>query len=163
MAKLESVDSILQTTKINWSEAYDGISPSILRLVRAHHFIRSDLENLLSNYQLQGADFGILATLRRNGAPYCLSPTALYHSLLFSSGGLTKVINRMGQAGLIERIDNPDDKRSKLVQLTQKGKELVDAVIIELHKNEKKKLSVLSKNEIQQLDTLLNKLLSSWK
>ncbi|MEZ9236300.1 MarR family winged helix-turn-helix transcriptional regulator [Shewanella sp. 10N.286.52.A9] len=162
MPKQESVDSILQSTKINWPEAYDHISPSILKLLRAHHHIRTDLEELLGHYQIQGADFGILATLRRSGEPYCLSPTTLYHSLLFSSGGLTKVLNRMKQAELIERLDNPDDKRSKLVKLSPMGKELVDAIIVELHKNEQKKLAILSEDEIKQLDILLSKLLLSW-
>lgn len=70
---------------------------------------------------------------------------------------------RVSDAGLIERIDNPEDKRSKLVKLTEKGKILIDKVIPELHRQERKKMAVLSAGEQQQLSLLLEKLLSAWE
>ncbi|MGY5449576.1 MarR family winged helix-turn-helix transcriptional regulator [Agarivorans sp. MS3-6] len=161
MAQQQSVDHILHSTKLNWPEAYQGISSIILRTVRANAKFVTLLESVIGQYGLQGADFGVLVTLRRHPAPYCLSPTELYSAMLFSSGGLTKVLTRITNAGLVERINNPDDKRSKLVRLTEQGKVLIEQVTLELHEQEQATLSVLSQQEQQQLDQLLRKLAGS--
>lgn len=95
--------------------------------------------------------------------PHCLTPTELSTAMLFSSGGLTKVLNRIRVAGFIIRIDNPNDKRGKLVQLTKKGKDLIDKVIVELHEKEQNKMNVLSKSEKVLLNTLLEKVLNVWE
>jgi len=63
--------------------------------------------------------------------------------------------------GLIERIDNPEDKRSKLVKLTERGKVLIDEIIQKLHNHEQEAISVLTEQEQHQLNELLTKLLST--
>ena len=83
--------------------------------------------------------------------------------MLFSSGGLTKVLNRITTAGFIVRIDNANDKRGKLVQLTESGKMLIDKVIVELHAEEQNKMNFLSQHEKEQLNTLLKKVLNVWE
>ena len=163
MAKQETVANILKKIEDNQPECFQNYSPAILRIHRIHDYLHQDLHQVIEKYALQRADFSVLMTLRREGEPYCLSPTELYCSMLFSSGGLTKVLNRVTDAGLIERIDNPEDKRSKLVKLTETGKLLIDKVRHELHICEQKKMTVLSEPEQQQLNTLLEKFLSVWE
>ena len=163
MSKQETIANILKKVEENKPESFANYSPAILRIHRIHDYLHQNLAHIIEKYDLQHADFGVLGTLRREKPPYCLSPTELSHSMLFSSGGLTKVLNRVTNAGLIERIDNPEDKRSKLVQLTGTGKTLIEKVIDELHRSEQKKMTVLSKQEQQQLDTLLEKLLTVWE
>ncbi len=130
---------------------------------RIHSHLDDDLEDIIIQHDLQKADFGILATLRRSCEPYCLSPTDLYRSMLFSSGGLTKVLSRVEKAGLIERLNNPDDGRSKLVKLTELGRKIIEQVGISLHQKEQRKLDILTAEEKQQLDKLLNKVLGQWE
>ncbi|WP_406611326.1 MarR family winged helix-turn-helix transcriptional regulator [Agarivorans sp. JK6] len=161
MKHQESIASILSSTQKNWPEAYSTITPAILRMVRTQHALSQAMEQLIGQYQLQAADFGILVTLRRHPAPYCLTPTELYSAMLFSSGGLTKVLNRVTEAGLVERVDNPEDKRSKLVKLSNKGKQLIERVTLELHNQEQQFMSVLSSDEQKQLNHLLAKLAGS--
>ena len=163
MLKQETIANILKQLEENKPESFKKYSSAILRIHRIHDYLHQNLVQIIEKYDLQHADFGVLATLNREKAPYCLSPTELSHSMLFSSGGLTKVLNRVTDAGLIERIDNPEDKRSKLVKLTEKGKILIEKILPELHRSEQKKMAVLSKQEQQQLDTLLEKLLSMWE
>lgn len=160
MPKQETVANILKKIEQNWPQSAEKCSPAILRIHRVYDHHQQDLIKLIEKYDLQRADFSVLAALRREGEPFCLSPTELYRSMLFSSGGLTKVLNRIAKSGLIVRIDNPEDKRSKLVQLTDKGQALVDELIQELHTIEQEKISILSAQEQQQLNTLLEKLLS---
>ena len=163
MPKQETITNILKKIEQNWPQSAENNTPAILRIHRVHDHFQQDLVQIIDKYDLQRADFSVMAALRREGEPCCLSPTKLYQSMLFSSGGLTKVLNRMTQSGLIERIDNPEDKRSKLVQLTDKGNILIDRIIRELHASEQRRISVLSQQEQQQLNALVEKLLSVWE
>ena len=163
MSKQESVANILKKFEKHCPESFETHLPAILSIHRIHDYLHQGLDLVIEKYALQRADFGVLMTLRREGEPYCLSPTELYSSMLFSSGGLTKVLNRVADAGLVERLNNPEDKRSKLVKLTETGKQLIDKVRHELDICEQKKMSVLSEAEQQQLNALLAKLLSTWE
>ena len=42
-------------------------------------------------------------------APYELNPTQLMRATMLSSGGMTKRLDRMAEAGLVERRADPDD------------------------------------------------------
>jgi DNA-binding MarR family transcriptional regulator len=163
MSKQQYIEQLLDNTKQHWPDIFDSTLESVLRLHRSHDYLHQDLAPLLHRYHLQDADFGVLMTLRQSKPPHCLSPTEIYHSLLFSSGGLTKVLNRVSNAALIERPDNPEDKRSKLVRLTPKGKALIENIAFELHQHERRLFSRLSDNEQQQLNELLAKLLANWE
>lgn len=163
MSKQTSVSKILKKTADNWPESNRNLSPEILRIHRISTYLHCNLEQVLGAHTLQAADFSVLETLRKERFPHCLTPTALSTAMLFSSGGLTKVLNRITTAGFIVRIDNANDKRGKLVQLTESGKMLIDKVIVELHAEEQNKMNVLSQHEKEQLNTLLKKVLNVWE
>ena len=59
--------------------------------------------SLADRYGLQPGWFDLLAALRRAGAPYELNPTQLTQATMLSSGGMTKRLDRMAEAGLVER------------------------------------------------------------
>lgn len=156
-----SINDIVKAMDDNWPECGETVSPDLLRLLQVSDLFHKQMEALVATYDLQRAEFSVLSTLRRSPIPHSLSPTALYQSMIFSSGGLTKVLNRLSQADLIDRIDNPEDKRSKLVQLTSKGKQLIEIVMPTLHQSERDLLSVLSTAERQQLNTLMQRVLAN--
>ncbi|MFT6925708.1 MAG: DNA-binding MarR family transcriptional regulator [Psychromonas sp.] len=163
MSKQKSITSILKNTAENWPESNQNISPEILKIHRIHQHLQQNLNKTVESYGLQPADFGALETLRKEPPPHCLSATELSQSMVFSSGGLTKLLNRITAAGFIERVDNPQDKRGKLVQLTEKGNALIGKVIVELHQQEQTKMAFLSENEKAALNVLLNKILDEWE
>ena len=120
---------------------------------------RDWLNPLFAEHGLQPGEFDVLATLRRSGAPYALTPTALYEAAMLSSGGMTNRIDRLETAGLIERQKHPTDRRGVLVALTSEGKELIDK-LVPLHvANEQRMLGALTAREQTQLGQLLAKLL----
>lgn len=143
----------------NWPECTSATSMTLLKVTRLQDMFKNHIETCVDEYQLQHADFSVLATLRRSPIPYCLSPTDLYKSMFFSSGGLTKVLGRLVDAGLVERVDNPEDKRSKLVKLNDNGKKMVETVMPELHKRDNLLLAGLTVDEQSELDRLLDKAL----
>ncbi|WP_372657912.1 MarR family winged helix-turn-helix transcriptional regulator [Hydrogenophaga sp.] len=133
------------------------------RLSEATQLIsRSRLEPLFASFDLQRGEFDVLATLRRAGAPYALTPTLLYGATMISSGGMTNRLDRLEKAALIERQPNPEDRRGVLVALTEKGLELVNRVVPAHVENERQALSVLTEEEQIQLNGLLAKLLHHW-
>jgi DNA-binding MarR family transcriptional regulator len=114
----------------------------------------------MRRYGLEQGWFDLLAALRRAGPPYELNPTALRHATMLSSGGMTKRLDRLAAAGLVERRPDPADRRGTLVRLTRKGKTLIDKAVATHLANEKRLLDVLAPSEQRQLDDLLRMLLA---
>ncbi|WP_324768632.1 MarR family transcriptional regulator [Pokkaliibacter plantistimulans] len=108
-------------------------------------------------YQLHPGEFDVLATLRRSGAPYQLTPTALFKSALLTSGAMTNRLDKLERAGLVERTMDPSDRRSLLVRLTSSGIELIDEVLLSHVSTQRTLLSGLSDEEQSQLAALLRK------
>ncbi|HSH87302.1 MAG TPA: MarR family transcriptional regulator [Methylophilus sp.] len=148
-----------------WEKERPDIDSKIMalvgRLLEATSLIERDwLYPLASQFELHQGEFDVIATLRRSGEPYALTPTALYESLMLSSGAMTSRLDRLENKGLIERGRAPEDRRSILVKLTPAGLALIDK-ILPLHvANEQQALAALSQAEQRQLDTLLTKLLT---
>ncbi|GAB2729067.1 MarR family winged helix-turn-helix transcriptional regulator [Nocardioides pakistanensis] len=113
-----------------------------------------------ARFGITRADFDVLATLRRAGAPYQLSPSALTASLMLTSGGVTGRIDRLEKAGLVRRSPDPSDRRGQLVSLTDKGRELIDEAVGAGLATQDELLSPLSPAKRRQLDSLLRQLLA---
>lgn len=148
-----------------WQQERPDIDAKIMglvgRLLEATQMIERDwLYPLATQFELHQGEFDVIATLRRSGQPYSLTPTALYESLMLSSGAMTSRLDRLENKGLIERGRAPEDRRSILVRLTPAGLALIDK-LLPLHvANEQQALSSLNQAEQKQLDTLLAKLLT---
>ena len=65
------------------------------------------MDRVFQPHGLTGGDFVVLAALRRSGKPYQLTPTALTRSMMVSSGGTTKRLDRLEARGLIRRDPDP--------------------------------------------------------
>jgi MarR family 2-MHQ and catechol resistance regulon transcriptional repressor len=72
---------------------------------------------------------------------------------------MTVVIDNLEKQGLVERRRSSEDRRSTIIQLTEKGKQLFDQVFVQ-HAQFVEELiwSVLPEEEITQLSGLLKKL-----
>jgi len=130
------------------------------RLFRAAHLADSALSEMLAGFNLHPGWFDVLAALRRSGPPYELNPTQLMRTTLLSSGGMTKRLDRLAEAGLVERRIDPDDRRGTLIRLTRRGKSAIDKAIKAHLANEAVLLRSLSPAQRRSLDELLRKLLA---
>jgi DNA-binding MarR family transcriptional regulator len=111
-------------------------------------------------HDLETWEFDVLSALRRQGAPYQLSPGALLRATLVTSGTMTNRIDRLTEAGLVTRGPDPLDKRGVLVRLTELGRDVADAALADLLGHERELLSGLGPAEQDQLAGLLRVLLS---
>ena len=122
---------------------------------------RERLAPLFARFGLQAGEFDVLATLRRSGQPYALTPTALYEATMVTSGAMTNRLDRLEKANLILRGPHPNDRRGIVVQLTEKGLALIDEALTAHVANEHEILAGLSSAERETLAQLLEKLIAN--
>ncbi len=159
--KPDQIDLILD----QWQQESPQLDVSSLavvgRILQLARLLEKHREAVLAEFGLNLWSFDMLATLRRQGAPYRLKPTELYGLLMLSSGAMTNRIDRLEKEGLVTRLRDPDDRRSVMVQLTDQGVERVDAVMPVLFERDNQLLDDLSKMETKTLITLLRKFLAT--
>ncbi|MBG6037981.1 MarR family transcriptional regulator [Proteus cibarius] len=117
--------------------------------------ISREMEKVFSQFGLNTSSFDVLATLRRAGDPYTLSPGEMLSTLMVTSGTMTNRIDQLEKAGWVIRKVNPEDGRGFLVSLTPEGLELINQVIEAHVENQKRLVSGLSQQEQQTLNQLL--------
>lgn len=120
--------------------------------------VRPRIDAVLASHGLDAGEADVLFTLLRAGPPYRLRPTELFKSMMVSSGGMTHRLNRLSQAGLIERLPAEEDGRSLLVELSEAGRRKAEAAFREDMALEAKLLAGLSDAEQEQLAALLRRL-----
>lgn len=125
-----------------------------------HKTIFSSSESFFKeHFNLLNSEVDVLALLYTHNK--VLSPTQLYDMALFSSGGMTKLLKRLQDRGLVCRKEDPADKRCLLVCLTQSGEDLIVKSLDEIAKECSKYFEVFNEEEMQTFSTLLKKMLSS--
>ncbi|WP_431903156.1 MarR family winged helix-turn-helix transcriptional regulator [Amycolatopsis thermoflava] len=129
------------------------------RLGRVGLFLAPAQEKVFTTFGLQKGEFDVLATLRRSGDPYTLTPSQLSATLMLTRAGMTSRLDRLEAAGLVERTLDPADRRSFRVRLTDKGYSTVDEAMTAHTANVTRLLSALDGKQLGALDDLLRILL----
>ncbi len=156
----DHVDGILAQWRRERPELDVGPIGVFGRLFRSAHMADSALAEGIIPHGLQPGWFDLLAALRRSGSPYELNPTKLMQTTLLSSGGMTKRLDRLDEAGLVRRRPDPADRRGTLVRLTRRGKAIIDTALETHVRNEERLLRSLTPADRRALDGLLRKLLA---
>jgi DNA-binding MarR family transcriptional regulator len=130
----------------------------VARVGRLAQRLDRELERVFAEHGLTREGFDVLATLRRSGAPYRLSPTELYRTLMRTSGAMTNRLRRLEDAGLVRRVADAADRRGLLVELTPEGRRVIDRVAPLHLDNERRLVAGLDGDERAALAGLLRKL-----
>lgn len=162
-AEADHVDHVLAQWAVARSDLDTAPAAVIARLGRASAYADAAVNARLAEFGLTRESFDVLSSLRRSGSPYRLSPTQLYRELMRSSGAMTHRLAGLEQAGLVRRVPDPGDGRGLLVQLTRKGRALVDRVAPLHLENERRLLAPLTTEEQRRLARLLRKLLHTFE
>lgn len=155
----ESVFQTLERIKTNWPEYWDKIVPEVLMFFHIEDELEKSVIEAAQQCGIQRGDFNVMFRLRAGGRDCALTPTELYTSLGLTSGGLTKILHRLAEKELIVRLENPDDRRSSLVQLTAQGEELLCKAMDGVIEYDQRFFSVLDEEEREILQKLFKKLL----
>jgi DNA-binding MarR family transcriptional regulator len=73
---------------------------------------------------------------------------------------MTNRIDQLEKAGLVERLDNPEDRRGVLIALTPQGLKRVDAAVTDHVANQQRLVAGIEPDEREALDALLRKFLA---
>lgn len=139
-----------------YKDTVDVIVPLHAYYINLMHEVKKVLE---VEYELTKSELDLLTILSTTDENFgTLAPTELYDHLVFSSGGMTKLLKKLENKEYIIRIDNPEDKRSKLVQITFEGREIAKNAMNDVLKLETEYISKISVSEKTKLTTILKKL-----
>ncbi len=128
-------------------------------LFRTRNYVWDNDHRVVAKYGLSWTQFLVLMYLRGSTPSLTLSPTQLYEATQSSSGGMTKMLHGLSADGYVDRIANPEDRRSSLVRLTNSGAEMAEKIVEKLiDTNTEMFGNILSDEECETLSELLRKL-----
>lgn len=159
LAEQDAVDRILR----QWARERPDLDVSpmgvIGRISRIERLLDPRLVSVFRKFGLERWSFDVLATLRRSGSPYELTPTQLFSRLMLTSGAITYRIDELVKRGFVERTPDPEDRRGQRVRLTSLGRETIDEAVAAHVQNESRILECLSAKDRDSLASLLRQLL----
>lgn len=127
----------------------------VTSIMRVQQIFLGRVDSTLKPFGLTFARFELLALLNfsKKGALPLAKASA---RLQVHPTSVTNAVNRLEQAGFVERVAHPTDGRATLVQITPKGRETVVAASLELNSQVFMETG-FSDREISTLVTLLAK------
>lgn len=160
MADPDRIDRIREQWSRERPELDSGGFALVGRLLLLGKLLERRVSETLAPLDLQVWAFDVLATLRRQGAPYRLTPTELSRATLLTPGAMTNRIDRLEAAGLVRREAEPNDRRGVRVSLTESGLELVDRAIEARFAEADGAVDEVSARDRASLERILRRLLS---
>ena len=159
------VQDAVDTFVADWAGEFPDLDFSALavlgRIQRIGNMVEQELREPLAAAGLGGGDFDVLAALRRVGEPFRLNASELGAVMSVTPGAVTKRVDRLVAAGLVVRAVAVDDRRGRLVELTESGREVVDRLVATTSADRERLLMSVSPEERTELVRLLRILLVS--
>ncbi|MFE2170272.1 MarR family winged helix-turn-helix transcriptional regulator [Streptomyces sp. NPDC059447] len=130
------------------------------RIYRIARAMGDEMERAYARFGISRGEFDVVATLRRSGEPYTLSPRQLSATLMLTTGGMTGRLDKLEKAGLLSRKPDPHDRRGLQVTITDRGLALIDEAVTAGLEVQRAALTGLGDEEAEVLGGLLRKLLA---
>jgi DNA-binding MarR family transcriptional regulator len=158
---MDGVDRILE----QWARERPELDTQAMgvfgRVARIAAIVNDAMERTYAQHGISRADFDVLATLRRSGEPFQLSPGALSSALMLTTGGMTGRLNRLEGAGLVTRSADLGDRRGLKVTLSDRGRELIDTAVVSGVESLQELLADVPVGQRSRLSDLLRDLLAA--
>ena len=143
---MEDIKKLIEENKLTLS--------TLVVFTRAEHTIHKKELETIKKSGLTPAQFGVLEALYNKGD---LRICELIEKILTTSGNITVVIKNLEKEGFIKKNPDPEDKRSCIISLTTKGKDVIESIFPSHIENIKNIFSVLTDEEKNTLKTILKK------
>ena len=124
-------------------------------LARAFSAVEQHAAQHVAQHDLTLAEFGVLEALFHKG-PMLLGE--VQKKVLVSSGGVTYLVDRLAQRGLVRRRPSPSDRRARYAELTEKGETLIRQIFPEHAARIEQAVAALSVTEQREAARLLKEL-----
>jgi len=137
-----------------------GIEPTAgihvwLILRKATAAVEQNARNSVSRLGLGLSDFAVLEMLFHKG-PQLIN--VIGKKVLLTSGSITTAIDRLESRKLVRRTADQEDRRARLVELTEKGRSLIECAFRRHAQDMEASVAVLAPAERLHLMRLLKKL-----
>ena len=126
-------------------------------LARASHLISSEFHAVVKASGLSLMEWRVMASLSGKDA---LSVGELADIVLAKQPTVTKLVGRMAEAGWVQRVDAPHDKRQSLVSLTPAGRRKVKPLLGQAQAHEAQVMADIGVSEVAQLKRVLERMIS---
>jgi len=160
-------EDVIDNLVSEWKQQRPELDASAMhivgRILKLGKILEKRAGQALKTSGIYYTDLDVLATLRRSGKPYELTPKELMQSVLITSGAMTALLDRLTKLELIYRSADSNDGRIKRAGLTKKGKKVIDKAIEIRFEEAGESINGLSKTEEKTLGILLKKMLAGLK
>ena len=128
---------------------------AVINLLRANSLVSAELNQLLRPFDLSISTFNVLMIVE--GAAESLCPHQIGERLLVTRGTVTGLLDSLESRRLITRGPHPKDRRMLQIELTKKGRDLLQAVWLVHFPREKQLMSCLTRRDKAELISILGK------
>jgi DNA-binding MarR family transcriptional regulator len=161
---MEEISDRVSRIQAEWRRERPDVDVSPQGIIgRLHRLAARLTDELTVVYERRGlgeGEFDVLATLRRSGAPFERAPGELAAHTMVTTGAMTKRVDRLVDAGLVERRVDAADGRRRIVGLTVRGLEVIDAAFTEHMQNEQRLVDELAASDRHALEVILTRWLA---
>jgi MarR family 2-MHQ and catechol resistance regulon transcriptional repressor len=124
-------------------------------LARCHRALATSVEGSIADLGLCLSDFMVLEALLHKGP---LTISEIQAKVLLASGSMTAAVDRVEAMGLVIRKTTTEDRRARILELTPKGRHLIERAFAEHARHLEKRMSILTAKERRDLYAGLKKL-----
>lgn len=152
----------MDTIVEEWREQRPDVAATSIgifgRIRRLQPLQRQAALALHEKHGLNPAAFDVLASLRRGGPPFQKTVGELAASSLLTSSAVTLRLDNLERDGLVRRVRTDHDRRQVFAELTDQGRERIDAIFEDHIALEQRLMQLLDADEQAELVRLLRKL-----
>ncbi|QGS67938.1 MarR family transcriptional regulator [Oceanobacillus sp. 143] len=94
-------------------------------LMKAAKSIEELIKKDISSHGMKSSDFAVIEAVYSKGRQ---TIRQISEAVLINTGSITYVIDKLENNGLVERVDCKEDRRVVYIQITDKGKKLMDEI-----------------------------------
>lgn len=128
-----------------------------LNLFATHNVLTERYNEFFKQYDITSQQFNVLRILKgQKGKPTNLS--TLNDRMIYKNSNTTRLVDKLINKGLSERIICPNNRRKVEITITRKGLALLDKIDPHLEILEKQQIKMLSLEELKTLNEILEKL-----
>jgi DNA-binding MarR family transcriptional regulator len=117
--------------------------------------VSHDFARRLADEGVTVAEWSVMRALHNVDA---MAPSALAQSMGMTKGAISKLADRLLDKGLLQRTDNPDDRRAHALSLTRAGRDMVPTLAKLADRNDAEYFGILTRDEHETLDRILKTL-----
>jgi DNA-binding MarR family transcriptional regulator len=159
----DSVDRYIAGFLRAYPQIDSEIEGIVDRICKLNKYLVSTMEDTVVEQGLDHAEYKLLVRLRSCAPGARESAGELSRALVMSSGGMTNLLDRLEERGLVRRAPDPEDRRSVLVELTAAGKKTVDRAVSTEAAREESFFDGFAPGERKELNDALRRIMHTFE